>query len=454
MWSLSKVLILLSVCETFARRSPRFADPRNPVSDERYIGLSFEEDRFWVAEFKMSFTSSPTISPRPTMAPTNIPTMIPTRSPTDGITLEPTVAPTFTPTITPTNLPTTTPTITSTPTISPRPTPQTQPPTQAPTTAAPTAAPVTDSPTATPTAVPTATPTISSNPTPSNQSRCGLTDSERRQEIQTIIESVSDPTEVALVGSSRNLAFEWLVEEDELFLCPDSSNLVQRFVIALFYFATGGDNWSQCSQTDLACVGTPLLSGVNECSWYGIFCDGSSNTIEIIYDNNNLIGTLPPELSELQNLNVLSLETGSLGSTIPESLGSISGLNIIDLDYNEFTGTIPESIYNLTNLIQLDLNSNNLIGTISTEIGNMVSLELFQVYENQMTGTIPTEMGLVTTLLIGEFFNNTFTGSVPQEVCDIRAPPGQLQVLTTDCFSVAPALPEINCTCCTGCAQY
>lgn len=283
MWSLSKVLVLLSVCETFAMRSPRFADPRSPVSDERYIGLSFEEDRFWVAEFKMSFTSSPTISPRPTMAPTNIPTMIPTRSPTDGITLEPSVAPTLTPTITPTNFPTTTPTTTSTPTISPRPTPQTQPPTQAPTTAAPTAAPVTDSPTATPTAVPTATPTISFNPTPSNQSRCGLTESERRQEIQTIIESVSDPTEVALVGSSRNLAFEWLVEEDELFLCPDSSNLVQRFVIALFYFATGGDNWSQCSQTDLACVGTPLLSGVNECSWYGIFCDGSSNTIEIIY---------------------------------------------------------------------------------------------------------------------------------------------------------------------------
>ena len=71
------------------------------------------------------------------------------------------------------------------------------------------------------------------------------------------------------------------MQDDNHVLCPDSPYLVQRYVLALFYFATDGDNWPLCSadETSTPCVdenGTEIvrfLSNTNECEWYGVVCD-------------------------------------------------------------------------------------------------------------------------------------------------------------------------------------
>jgi len=109
-------------------------------------------------------------------------------------------------------------------------------------------------------------------------------------------------------------------------------------------------------------------------------------------------------------------------------------------------------MFSLTSLEQLDLNSNLLTGTLSNSVGNLGTLQLLQLYENLMTGTIPITLGNVESLVIGEFYNNTFTGVMPQSVCDNRVPNGAITGLTSDCFP--NPLPQIECTCCTGCAVF
>jgi len=244
-----------------------------------------------------------------------------------------------------------------------------------------------------------------------------------------------------------------LIEGDEYLICADDSKLIQRYVLALLYYSTGGDSWLSCGKNDASCTGgTPYLASVSECRWSGSRCNADDCITEIEFEANNLVGTIPSELGNLNDLEILSLEQGDLSLTIPDALGSLSSLRILDLDFNKITGTIPEAIYGLTELEQLDVNSNLMTGTISESIGNLVNLRLFQVYENLMTGTVPTEIGNLNQLVIAEFFNNTFTGTMPQEICDNRQPQGSIAGLTSDCFPFP--VPQIECPCCTGCALF
>lgn len=233
-------------------------------------------------------------------------------------------------------------------------------------------------------------------------------------------------------------------------MCPGDTKLIQRYVMALLYYSTDGDNWTECSEGDLGCPTNPYLSSENECTWFGNTCDAELCITEIVQEDNNVVGSIPFELEQLTGLQVLSLEQGGLASTVPSNLGTLSSLRILDLDFNKITGPIPEEIYSLTALEQLDLNTNLFSGGLSPSIGNLVNLQLLQVYENLMTGAIPTELGLVSGLVIAEFFNNTFTGVMPVEVCNNVSPGGSITGLTSDCFP--NPVPQIVCACCTGCA--
>jgi hypothetical protein len=61
---------------------------------------------------------------------------------------------------------------------------------------------------------------------------------------------------------------------------------VQRYVLAVLYYSTGGDNWDVCSASESATCNegrsAPYLSGENVCSWYNTECDSvDGNLIEI-----------------------------------------------------------------------------------------------------------------------------------------------------------------------------
>jgi len=130
-------------------------------------------------------------------------------------------------------------------------------------------------------------------------STCLIPEDVREEEILAILDSVADPSEIRDLNLPQGLATEWLLNEDDFFVCPDTPKLVQRWVLAVTYFSTGGDSWIQCSAnasavdicgTEDPFLGkTEFLSPDQECSWAGISCiDGCVTEIE--FEDNNLVG--------------------------------------------------------------------------------------------------------------------------------------------------------------------
>jgi Leucine-rich repeat (LRR) protein len=121
---------------------------------------------------------------------------------------------------------------------------------------------------------------------------------------------------------------------------------------------------------------------------------GSLVSLEhILFDNNALVGPIPTELAQCQNLKTLSLGvnqlTGDIGPVInmlPPSLAELG------LAFNLFNGTIPTSIGTFTDLNWLGLSENNLIGTIPSELGLLSNLTTLFLHENQFTGTVPASL--------------------------------------------------------------
>ena len=82
------------------------------------------------------------------------------------------------------------------------------------------------------------------------------------------------------------------------------------------------------------------------------------NTTELSLWNNQLTGSIPPEIGNLTNLNYLSLSFNQLTDSIPPKIGNLTNLTYLDLSNNQLTGSIPPKIGNLTNLDYFGLLSN------------------------------------------------------------------------------------------------
>lgn len=259
--------------------------------------------------------------------------------------------------------------------------------------------------------------------TPSPVNSCGLTPTERREQIEDNLSPVSSSN---LIPTPQRSALNWIIDDDGAQLCPDDDSLVQRYTLAVFYYSTNGDDWKECnapsnfdSQASIAAANSACtLTTVNattifpndvrgtnawlttesECTWGGISCYATNtpnamkvNVVE--FENNGLSGVLPTEMEQLTKMRFFALERGSIGGTIPSSYGNLKSLLLLDFDFNQLTGTIPSSLWSLTALRQLDLNNNQLVGTLSEDIGDLRQLRFFQIDNNRMQGPIPASLG-------------------------------------------------------------
>lgn len=229
---------------------------------------------------------------------------------------------------------------------------------------------------------------------------------------------ISDGEDLDNNGSPQYMAYDWIVENDPLYLCPGEESLVQRYVLAVLYFSTSGDGWSNCTRDETTpCNGEAFLTDVPECKWGGIECETDGRVSVITLDNNNLAGPIPSEIAHLPYLVELDLDENALTGSIPASFGKLQFLEILDLDNNSLDGDIPESLYNATSLRVLDLDSNSFTGTISTQIGKLTSLYFVQLNSNQMGGAIPSELGNLDGLTYLGLYQNNFDQPIPSEVC-------------------------------------
>lgn len=157
-------------------------------------------------------------------------------------------------------------------------------------------------------------------------------------------------------------------------------------------------------------------------------------------NGNSLTGTIPSFLGELTNLGRLHINLNLFTGTIPMS-ALPSSLLSLRLGSNELVGTIPWQLRDLQKLKAMTLGNNELTGTIPQSLGDLTGLTDLDLSNNELTGTIPFELmklGLIETL---ELDRNNLTGSMPTEVCS-RTP--FLEIAQVDC-------EEVKCWCCEGC---
>ncbi len=180
-----------------------------------------------------------------------------------------------------------------------------------------------------------------------------------------------------------------------------------RVALVALYNATDGANWLK---SDNWLTEAPLYD------WHGVETDSTGRVVSLNLEDNQLRGTIPPELGRLSNLTELRLYDNWLSGTIPTELGKLTNLEVLSLDINQLSGTIPTELGNLSNLEELWLGGNQLSGTIPPELGNLSNLTLLLLNHNQLSGMIPPELGNLSNLEVLGLAANQLSGSIPTEL--------------------------------------
>ncbi|GJY53380.1 kinase RLK-Pelle-LRR-XI-1 family protein [Tanacetum coccineum] len=105
-----------------------------------------------------------------------------------------------------------------------------------------------------------------------------------------------------------------------------------------------------------------MLSNLAHLSLHGNYL----NVTTILLGTNKLNGSIPQELSNLQNLEVLNLGDNDLGGQIPSSFGNLRALKFLNLGMNHISGPIPLNTTNLKYLEHIDLSKNHMTGVVKT----------------------------------------------------------------------------------------
>lgn len=234
----------------------------------------------------------------------------------------------------------------------------------------------------------------------------------RTVNITNVILNVSG--DVAIVtNTSQNKALKWILNEDPMLLEYDSSNLVQRYIMMVFFYSLSGGR-----STDEFGFG----SEKHECKWLSrrSECNSRNRVIKINYNVNNLEGSIPRELSKLSSLTEIRLSQNKITGTIPSEIGELKQLEVIRLQRNELSGTLPREISNCRGLIELDFSRNNIHGNIPSIWGSMPSLSLLSLEQNELSGTLPSDLGRFRAIATMKIHTNQLTGSIPFEFGDLH----------------------------------
>ncbi|CAD6268728.1 unnamed protein product [Miscanthus lutarioriparius] len=137
----------------------------------------------------------------------------------------------------------------------------------------------------------------------------------------------------------------------------------------------------------------------------------------LLLRENQISGTIPPEIEHLTNLTILYMENNLLAGNLPDSIGNLPNLFVLSLSQNKLSGQVPSSIGNLNKLSELYLQENNFSGLIPRALGYCKNLETLNLSCNGFTGSIPKELFTLSLLSVGlDLSHNELSGEIPFEI--------------------------------------
>ena len=174
-----------------------------------------------------------------------------------------------------------------------------------------------------------------------------------------------------------------------------------RAALMALYNSTDGPNWTNNENWGST---LPLDD------WYNVNTDADGRVTYLALWDNNLRGTLPAELGNLDQLTELPLQDNYLTGSIPD-LGRLTNLTLLRMWNNQLTGRIPASLSNLTRLRYLELWENQLTGPIP-DLRSNTGLVFLDLHGNQLSGKIPSMSGL-DQLQDMHLNDNLLSGAIP-----------------------------------------
>ena len=131
--------------------------------------------------------------------------------------------------------------------------------------------------------------------------------------------------------------------------------LSNRQVLDTLYRVTGGANWTDT---------TNWLSDKPLSEWYGVETSDSGEVVGLSLGDNNLTGSIPGVLAELDSLVTLDLGGNALAGEIPWNLRELRQLRRLLLKGNELEGVLPQVMGDMAGLRYLDIGDNKLNGVV------------------------------------------------------------------------------------------
>ncbi len=214
---------------------------------------------------------------------------------------------------------------------------------------------------------------------------------------------------------------------------PISASSMQDAALAALYNATRGDSWDNNTNWDP--MSSPSIEEMG--TWHGVTVHLGRLT-ELQLDDNNLTGTLPPEVGDLADLQVLWIDGNTLDGSIPKEFGQLSQLRTLLISHNEMSGAIPDQLGSLSELETLWLHDNGFTGAIPNELGSLTKLRLMVLSQNMLSGSIPDAIGSQGRLEILWLNDNALSGEVPQAIGDLS----ELKQLALDNNALSGSLPR------------
>ncbi len=193
------------------------------------------------------------------------------------------------------------------------------------------------------------------------------------------------PTPAATAGDSATTS-----ASDRAATVGDSAS--DRAALVALYNATNGPYWTNNEN---------WLSEAPLGDWHGVTTDENGRVTKLSLDGrngrngngNNLEGTIPVELGNLDKLLRLNLGSNRLTGAIPPELGRLSNLQTLSLSDNDLSGTVPDEIGSLTRLWFMNFQYNpGLRGPLPLTFTNLTSLEYFYIGRTRICAPTNPEM--------------------------------------------------------------
>lgn len=135
------------------------------------------------------------------------------------------------------------------------------------------------------------------------------------------------------------------------------------------------------------------------------------------FNKNKLSGAISPKLFSSQMVLIHILFDGNqLTGSIPSTLGLVQTLEVLRLDRNALTGTVPLNINNLTNLNELNLARNNLTGPLP-DLTSLSTLNYVDLSHNSFDPSeAPTWFSALSSLTTLVMEYGSLQGPLPEKL--------------------------------------